>query len=169
MPQIIPPPIKPRFCTITSTHARTPRTAEEAAKGYTMTLPSSNDDGDDDKRRTRKRTRTRTRTRAAAAVHAIAKTVPRAKRVPIRKLRLSAWYCLRRNLNSRGGGGGQRKDKRGDAPRARYGTYYLPTNPNDHFFYFMLTMAHDHDDDDGKLPAASVGEEDDSDVEMEGE
>jgi hypothetical protein len=33
----------------------------------------------------------------------------------------------------------------------------------------MVTMAYDHDDDDGKLPAASVGEEDDSDVEMEGE
>jgi hypothetical protein len=33
----------------------------------------------------------------------------------------------------------------------------------------MVTMAYDHDDDDRKLPAASVGEEDDSDVEMEGE
>ena len=29
----------------------------------------------------------------------MAKTVPRAKRVPIRKLRLPAWYCLRRNSN----------------------------------------------------------------------
>ena len=67
-----------------------------------------------------------------------------------------------------GGGGGQRKDKRGDAPCPRSYLPPQPTYPNDHFF-IMVTMAYDHDDDDRKLPAASVGEEDDSDVEMEGE
>ncbi len=72
-----------------------------------------------------------------------------------------------RTLPPQGGGGGQRNDKRGDAPRARY--LFTSTNPNDHFFYFMVTMAYGHDDDDRKLPTASVGEEDDSDVEMEGE
>ena len=35
----------------------------------------------------------------ALSFRTIAKTVPRAKRVPIRKLRLPAWYCLRRNSN----------------------------------------------------------------------
>ena len=70
---------------------------------------------------------------------------------------------------SGGGAGGKEKINAGMplAPAPIY-LHNLPT-PMTTFLFYIVTMAYDHDDDDRKLPAASVGEEDDSDVEMEGE